>query len=43
MGFLALDGTRTGVVLRKFNEGGTRIFERFNTHEVGMRRALITA
>ncbi|RHZ91100.1 hypothetical protein D1122_21655 [Cereibacter sphaeroides] len=43
MGFLALDVTRTGVVLRKLNERGTRILERFNTHEVGMRRALITA
>ncbi|AGY32472.1 hypothetical protein GQF56_16155 [Rhodobacter sphaeroides] len=43
MGFLSLDVTRTGVVLREINERGTRILERFNTHDVGMRRALITA
>ncbi|AXQ95476.1 hypothetical protein ORIO_18280 [Cereibacter azotoformans] len=43
MGFLALDVTMTGVVLRQVDERGTRILERFNTHEVGMRRALITA
>ncbi|MBO4169128.1 hypothetical protein [Cereibacter azotoformans] len=43
MGYLQLDVTMTGIVLRQIGECGTRILERFNTHEVGMRRALITA
>ncbi|EGJ19618.1 hypothetical protein RSWS8N_15699 [Cereibacter sphaeroides WS8N] len=43
MGYLQLDVTMTGIVLRQIGERGTRIIERFNTHEVGMRRALMTA
>ncbi|MCE6959990.1 hypothetical protein LAZ40_13260 [Cereibacter sphaeroides] len=43
MAFLELDVTPTGVVLRRIDQRGTQIVERFNTHETGMRRAVITA